>query len=527
MHPGVGLWSQKIHEFLQPRSHVLLEPSAAKFDEYLKPLLEKPGSKYRLHTGNIGDFETIRSLIDGGAFPDQKRVRPEDPSSRQQNTLLLVTGSLMWDPKLPGIAFDSMAKQLFIQFTKMAVQNDGFHAFGPVRMLLWMDHNDFKGILPRSMNQHNKASFYMDTLAKMTEVVAAGHEPRLAGKVSVGREPQYELESIIRAMRAGKEKGMELPAHRRENVHDFAEDVERMTQGKRVMKSADMYQYLKEQEMAGKSTVGLSSQAAIDSYKVDMVLKENPKMYRMDNLSVKGNHKRVSQEGKQANIIRASISQQTRQKQQIERAADIGEEIYHAECKILGMQDGADKEAALKKLQSLEDDFAAAVGKIPKNLKSAVYSDLDDRQTLYSPVPRLQWDARPFEPLVMQPDEVFPANRVSLVDCEPRPAIEGRTADWFEWVQDFLYGLFQHSSTGSVVSALENMQPGASEIIANAPSLKDPAKGGRLEMKNLRVRMLTPEMVVELCAAYKEWPFRSPNSDHTRYFRLRFGKPPT
>jgi transcription factor 1 len=97
----------------------------------------------------------------------------------------------------------------------------------------------------------------------------------------------------------------------------------------------------------------------------------------------------------------------------------------------------------------------------------------------------------------------------------PRPV--GDLPDQHEWLHDFIFGLFPRAAD-PIDQALDRMQHGLSDILNECPSLKDPAKGGRLQMKHFRVRMLTMEMIAELAQAYRNWPFKAPGSDHKKFF---------
>ena len=514
LNPGIGLWSRKLHDFLQPRSHVLVDSSPKTWGRWIKPLLDEPGSTYKVVKGDITVFETFDTLVEEGIFPHQKRVYPGEPDCQRPNNSLLVTGTLMWDPMLPGFGFDSMAKQLLLQYAEQAWKNKRFHAYGPVRSLLWAPH-DVKNIIPRSEFHRAKYDFYLDTLGDNREVVTHAHTARLAGRGTVGREAQQEIESLVYAMKRGRENGFELPAHRRENAHDFADDVARLTGGTGIMSAYDMQQYLKEQELAGKSTIGLSSGTAIESYHIQKEVEANPALYK------KG--KPLAEVGKRASSVRLSLGSIQKTRRKTEKLADLGEDIYKLECKILGLEEGKEKEEELVKLKTLEGDFDAGLQKVTQVYRPAVLSEIDDRLAIRSPVRRLAWDSRPFEPLIAKEDEVWPPNGVVLIDSTPRPIPPGKSPDWYDWLQDFASALME-STPMSVVAALENLQHGAAELVTRAPSLTNPAKGGRRNLQQLRVRMLTVEMVEELCQAFRDWPFRSPDANHTRYFRLKTGK---
>lgn len=507
LNPGAGLWSQKLHEFLQPRSHILLEPEPDRYDRYLRPLLEEPGSKYKLFMGDAADFSTFNKLVEEGAFPHQKRVEAQSPLGRELNHSLLVTGSLVWDPKLPGLGFDSMSRQIFHWLVNTAWEKTGIHAFGHVRSLLWMMQEDVRQYLPRCANQYAKAAS-LNTWSKFSEVVTPGHIERGRLKLSPARRPRYEIESVVRAMRNGRAGGMELPIHRRENVHDFAEEIEARTKGTGIMNSVDLMQYLKEQEMAGKSTAGLSTDLEIRNYKTEKALLENPDIFKTERVDTRGRMVTgVTKEGKDASQLRATVNRNLKIMIETEKHIDLAEDIYNLECKILGLGDGPSKEAALRKLEDMERELDGFIGKTTPVRRTAIINEIDDRLALRSPVPRLQWDSRPYEPLIMQPGEVWPAARVSLLDSEPRPPLKCDPSLPLTRLLPFVRKLADYPQS-SVVGALEAIQPGAGELVEQVSSLKDPKKGGRLNMNNLRVRMLTKEMVAGLWEAYEQWPFK-------------------
>lgn len=264
LNPGAGLWSSKLHDYLKPRSHVLLESEPEKFGSFLEPLLSKPGTTYKLIKGECAFFDTLRDLMKDGTFPYQKPSFPGETHSQEPNKSLLVTGTFAWDPKLPGIGFDSLSKQLMVQYTTMAWSNDIFHVFGPARMLFWTMSEDAWALIPRSMLHVGKSSFFVHKTGDAKQIVGPEHADRGAGRGTIGRDPRYELESIAKVLKSSKENGMELPAHRRENAHDFAEDILKRTNGRGIISAAECTQYLREQEQSGKSTVGLAVSSAID-----------------------------------------------------------------------------------------------------------------------------------------------------------------------------------------------------------------------------------------------------------------------
>jgi transcription factor 1 len=289
-----------------------------------------------------------------------------------------------------------------------------------------------------------------------------------------------------------------------------------------------MFDYLHGQHLKGRSVIGLLPEAAIDLFETEKAVCE-----KYPDVEIKPMGKMGAARTSTANhpdpVIRkdlnayykkrSSLMQIQKTRQAAEAIADIGEDLYYLECKILRMEKGANKDAAMEKLEELDVNWKTELDKLPFNYHSVPDTDLDDRLSLRTPpYSRIQWDSRPYEPLIMRRDEVWPRNSVTLIDATPIPRTAEHAPDYFEWQHDFVYGLFS-ASADSVEHALDKMQHGLSDIIDQCPSLRDPAKGGRLQMKHLRVRMLTQEMIDELVEAYRNWPFKAPGSEYSKYFR--------
>ncbi|EUC49682.1 hypothetical protein COCMIDRAFT_83931 [Bipolaris oryzae ATCC 44560] len=531
INPGAGLWSQKLHDYLQPRSHVLLEPRFDRFEDLLEPLLNAPGSKYSLIEKDPTDLDTYSNMVTEGVFPQQTIRDPRDPKAQEPNNTLLVTGSLIWDPPLSGLGFDSMAKQIHYHLSAAARSNELFHAYGLIRTLFWMQQEDFGTSMADSISTMYKTNRFMEMSQSINVLVNGTQTPRKVGKGSSGREPHYSIESTVHALRRGKKLGMELPPHRRDRIHEFAADIERISNGTGRIKSAEIQEYLHEQQLAGKSTTGLLSEGLIEHYEIEKTIRQKYPDIEIPNgtalQSPKTRKKIVPEDHPAKDQIRkylsdcAQINFTQRLKSQIEAIADVGEAMYELEGKILRMQDGPEKDAAMAKLEELNASWEEGNRKMPLNYARAPATELDDRLALRAPpAPRVQWDSRPFEPLTMYNNEAWPTNRLSLISTEPIPQPTAEYHDYYDWLHDFIHGLYANPSD-TIPEALDKMQHGLRDIMEECPSLRDPDKGGRLQMDHFRVRLLTPEMITEMLDAYLNWPFKAPGSDHNKYFRHR------
>jgi transcription factor 1 len=533
INPGAGLWSQKLHEFLKPRSHVLLEPNPDLFQPFLDPLLNAPGSKYKLVTKDPLKFDTYKDIIDEGAFPQQTRLEPEDPKAQEFNKTLLVTGSLVWDPRLPGIAFDSMAKQLYHHFTSAAWSNDLFHAYGPVRTLLWVQSDEFNHMIAKTPIYMHRANRLLEMTQDLDLVVSSERDHRPVGKGAIGREPQYEIESTLRAIQSASKGGFDIPKHRRDVTHTYAKTVDEASGGTGITSAEHMQKLLYDQYYAGNSPTQFAGQVFIECLDMEKKLAEEYPDVRVSPvlpLQEKQKPYQWQKDHPAADLIHTYRRKRTQTiamlkiKVKVEAVANIGEEMYQLEHKALKMKDGPKKEVILKKIEDLDKAWDQAISQMPTNYSYAPITEVDDRLNLrYPPHPRIQWDQRPFDPLMSREDETWPRNRVSLISATPVPRPVGDAPDWHEWVMDFVHGLYSDSAK-SIPAALDTMQHGLSDIVKDCPSLTNPAKGGRLQLKHLRVRMLTMEMILELTKAYKDWPFKVPGSDRSLYFRHKGSK---
>lgn len=536
INPGAGLWSQKLHDFLQPRTHVLMEPNYEQFKPFLEPLLDAPGSTYKLVQKPTTDLDHYVELMAENVFPEQTPADPQDTNGQDLNKTLLVTGMLAWDPVLPGMSFDSMAKQLYNLFSAAIRTNDYFHKYGRVRTLFWVSSSDFDPVVAKSSAKFLKNNALLEMTQSIELVVDGPRAPRATGKGSPGRSPQYEIESTVRAMRRAKANGMPLPPHREDFMHKIAAEIEEKSAGIAHVKYGWLHDFLLTKHKEGATPVGLLN--ALQFEHVDRLVAlqakypdvdfeaignaQDPKKKRTGSFFKGREDHPAREEAHSFSLTKSADRALVNKLEQCDEIANIGEEMYKKECEALRLADGTpEKDALLKQIEDLDKQWELANSRVASNYKAVPLANLDDRLSLrHPPHPRSQWDAREFEPLTMQPDESWPPSRLSLISSTPFARPPGESADWFEWVHDFVYALYAIPSA-SLPDALNNMQHGAAEIMANCPALTDPDKGGRLQMKHLRVRAMTREMIEQLVQAYRDWPFKEPGSDHNKYFRWK------
>lgn len=107
----------------------------------------------------------------------------------------------------------------------------------------------------------------------------------------------------------------------------------------------------------------------------------------------------------------------------------------------------------------------------------------------------------------------YPKVPCMLLDVVPKPhtlGVDGLSSDarGAGILSLIVKALFTNSSAG-MAEMLDRIAPNAAkDLIPMVPAMGDPRRGGRLEPRRLRVRLVTAEMLEGLVRAWAEWPFR-------------------
>lgn len=520
INPGVGTWSSKLHDFLKPRSHILLESQPEFYKPFLEELLNQQESKYKLIIDDTGDFSAYDRLISDDHFPHQIRLHPGDPRLDQLNNALLVTGSFAYDPVMPGLGFSSMARQVISRFTKSAWSNELFHAYGHVRMLLWVNAEDSDFLLPKAIAQPQKFPMGLQKICNTSIIASPRSLPRVPGRQGAGRDFRTELEGSAQVLAAMRQAGLEVPVHRRDNLHAFAHKFFGESTANGDLGVRGSLDSLIEMERQGISTQGLLPEMVRERVAMeDEIAKGVREEFKT---KPKGPTKQrkpmLGPDGKRLAYLRAQTKNLQHKREKRNALVDKAEEIYRMECFVLNTESEVKRQEAQANLDVFNAEYEREKSALTRSEQVLLDAECDDRLALRSPILRLKWDKRPFEPLLIHDGEVWPAGRPSLLDITPEPRPEDESFQDVEYFQDFLIPILANGSL-IVSQALGSVAPGASQLIEKVPALRDPAKGGRLNMDHFRARMLTGEMLDSLVKAYREWPFRPPETDHPKYFQ--------
>lgn len=522
LNPGIGLWSSKIHEFIQPRSHILLEPHAAMYHKQLEPLLKEEGSTYRLVEEDPYAYKSYEKLVNEGYFPHQKRLDQDDPRILEPNNTLLITGSLNYYPRMPGKGDITMCGQVLKKLVSDAWDQNLIHVYGKVRMLVWIQKSDRYPFVAECITQKRTNNILTNKLFHIREVVQCPLGPKSPGVKE--RDIRYQLQNATKVIHSMRKAGFELPSHRQSVLHKLGNEA--LEKG---VKNGDLgidgsMELLEDAERRGLDTQGHLREDHRDFILGEQILANNPSVARVPitpeemAAKVKKNYRSdgrplwkppMSDWGRchGYNSAHANIHKKDRVTRQ--EGVEKSMEIYRLECQLVEVKDDKKARKIRQQLDNLVAQHQEGIENTIPSIRYRITSDEDDHYAINAPVPLLERDERLYDVMQAQEDEFWPPSPTSLLDLEPRMLPRSATPkDHCRAYSRFLTNLMERAKL-PVAHGLENLQNGASELLEAIPELRNPAKGGRPDLSRLRVRLMSTEMFDAIYKAYMNWPFRA------------------
>ncbi|KAK3111186.1 hypothetical protein LTR53_013822, partial [Teratosphaeriaceae sp. CCFEE 6253] len=221
-HPGACLWSSKLHDFLKPKRHVLMEPETRYYEPFIRPLLEKPGSTYR-YTALSGAHPHSYWQNYGTVFADpelapRKPLPADDPRLRELDPSLLVVGNLARQYKIKrragAVNFGSFIIQ---QWLTAALGNHLIYNSGLVRSLFWTPEADKLTLFPVNESHRRSLTARLSVGCSMNEAVGTVDLFNLENIYYARRRQRPAvLETLLadRVRRRMQEQGMRPPESR-------------------------------------------------------------------------------------------------------------------------------------------------------------------------------------------------------------------------------------------------------------------------------------------------------------------------
>jgi transcription factor 1 len=558
LNPGPGIWSSTLHDFLKPRTHILMEPDHAFYKPLLQPLIDAEGSTYKFIPKSGVVWASLQEALSSELLPHQEVLQNGDPRLEAPNDTLLLVANLGYNPRKPYRGFPSITNLVLHQLLSAARSHALVHKYGLVRMLIWVDNEEKKMVLPRTIQLRRKAAVEAEVTCGHIAEVASSTDP--AGYM---RDPNLDLESSIAVLGRMKDSRINTPKDRQGDLEieaaqsisggDGAEASLKRTGHKRL-------DDLERQFAAGEFSMfqdtpegRLASEVSLNPVRLKLKSPEWDRMalliHREKMLKTRGfkfhygDELRRLQEGFATGEFRKYTALEN----------DYGgpgkiviNKHYTPEYRTLNtlriMQRGVDgkkaKAAALaaeyeaiismcKQVRTLEGPAAMHLQqKIDTSYKlwkenmalvkqsdtlGMIYYMMDNHIAFSQNPPILYWDRRKAEPIKAEPEEFFPGTEMALLDFQPRPLWPILREDFpanYD-VLEFILSNLLVSPLQSVREGISSLAPGAFEyLIPECPSITDARKGGSPFLDTMTVRSLSLEMYQELLEAWLKWPFR-------------------
>ncbi|KAF3065357.1 hypothetical protein GL218_01335 [Daldinia childiae] len=472
IYPGAGLWSQKLHDFLQPRSHILMEPDAELYKPFLKPLLDRPNTTLVPASGLV--WRELNSILTPEYLPHQ--TIPDAAKLSRRNDTLLVTANIAFHPQKRFLSFGSLAHLVLYQFIE-AIRTSGlFQRYGLVRMLIWTRHDDKYGLLPKVMQKRKKLALDSEICCEWVHEVCGREGPDNSWYV---RDSAIDESSNFATWKRMKAAKISIPP-------------ERSSEG------------LKEARLNARS-------------KKNIVPGKKPPVFKrpyrdiLDRLEAAHREEIFTRDSDDYKTMRGYRWRANWEKTKHQRMFDL---IKSYDAINTLYKSG---KAAPGEIEALERKLQATLEDNPKGFVTEFITYKDNLHYYRQDPPLLHWDRRPYEPLVIEPEEFFPNIECSLLDIQPKrvpPLLRqtgpgsNRAGDSFELL---LSSMMSHG-TIPVSQALDALMPGAADyIMPRWRSARDLRHGGvasKIKRLELTPRLLNARQWEELIELWMEWPFR-------------------
>ena len=503
INPGVCLWSTKIHEYLKPRRHILVEPLHDVYDQFLRPLVDSPGSRYTLadlsgpwNKWILGDY------IAQGLLPEQECLAEPGLESSNDNTSLLVLANMARPVREPGekVAVRRIVDTHYkvLEFVRALETRSGFHTKGLVRMLMWMIDHEKINLLPRTASSRRRLSVYNELYCNVEEIVGD-----VIGPHAVRREAYVEMQSSL------------LTAERMKNNEIFV-PINRMDKLPRQLRSEGV-DAVTESSLFGDRNVHGEREWHKEFYELQKGFADGSYSQFVggppgfDKSKRAGGKRVITPEYQKFQLLERTEKSQQKKKSRLD---DIAKEDAQIRAKQLVLASSTtltnqERASLTQELNEVTDRYKKTLAQQTEKNLTAVRFFADERATWSGESSLLLWDRRNAEPIVPEAHEFYSPKPLALLDFQPKPAVSPSLTTLQHKYLDHILLSFFTSPGSSVATALDLMFPGAAKaIIPNAPSLCDPRRGGRMDLDELRVRMLTPQMLREIAIAWDGWAFK-------------------
>lgn len=489
INPGAGLWSSKLHEHLKPQSHILVEPYKNLYLPWLKPLLEAPDSRYHLREWDDPACWDPAPYMSEGLLPKDLGTAG---ATTNCNSSILIVANMADRSKRKGGNSPELKKRIVHLAHQMQCKM-GFHAYGPVRLLMWMPGSLRNSALPATVAYRKRFSLRLEMVCHVEEIIRGTDGMREKEK----RRPDFlDIASSIQVLRKMKKYNIHISRSRQDVIHKLAREVLKDSDGAALddmkdplgrittMRSPWQRELEQLEENFRDGKFGRFSDESADTKS------QSPEYARMIGLRKNWRHNQKNK------LILEDLF----------REQDVIDSLERDACN--GELDALEREVKMKEFTCSKERFNTRLEQMSDRIKMLYKHQRDDRRAFFQDPPVLMWDRRIAEPVVAHENEIHPSIPFSLLDFQPHsPDLYPLTKEQVKQGNQILTALFDSPDRG--LAALDIAAPGAyNAIVPKVPDLRDPLRGGRQDASLMQAHMLTREMVYGIYKAWDEWPSR-------------------
>lgn len=444
----------------------MMDPDAELYQPFLKDLLAKPNVEMIPQSGFIWKnlLEMLRTRL-----PDQTEQHAAG-ALPQRNDTLVVTANLSMYPKKAFGSFDSISSMILYQFFSSIPTQALFHRYGLVRMLLWVDDDDQRRLLPHTINRRRRGAFEVELSCEWVRQVAGPESD--STEPSNLRDEWINVESGYNTLRAMIDQGIVMPPGRETRRY------------KEV--TADM-------SLMGQKLAGVRRPHMLRPFMQEKAALEQLPSTTADESAARLKSLRYRERSMQSHY-------------------DVYHELMQARASALQLYADEGPSAAF---MAADRAYNERFDNLKKNQRNELNLLWDGYHLFRQSPPAMHWDRRPYEPLVTRPDEFYPNAPTSLLDIQPKTMHPlflqhgpgtSRSGD----LSGALLRAWYQQTLLPAQRAMDSLWGGFGDLAGTCGSLTDPARGGSpmTGAAALTVRAINEAQWAEILGAWMEWPFR-------------------
>lgn len=439
----------------------MMDPDAELYQPFLHDLLEKKNVELIPKSWLLWEdlHEVMRTRLS-----DQHEMTSADTPSRNDSLLVIANFSMF--PKQTFHGFDSISAMALYQFMSSIRTTTLFQKYGLVRMLIWVNDEDKRRLLPRSLNRRKRAAFEAEMSCEWIHEVA-GLDSEVQDRYAL-RDECINTESAYHTLKRMKSAGMVMPAGRRSSAYS---------------------RFWSKPKLWGEKLVGVQAPQITRPFKQELEELEH----------VKESSSRLT-----------ALRQRERYEQE-----DAALYLDLLQSRETIMESAA---SAPAEFEQANRDWNTRIDHLKKNATNEFSSIMDSYHLFRQTPPALLWDRRAYEPLAVKGEDFFPNAPSALLDMQPRamhPLFRqyGVTSSRAGEISDVMLRFSFNNPLLSVqeaMAAMEIQYGGSGDLIEKCPSVRDPCRGGSPMTGHgaLAVRAMNTEQWTEMLQAWMSWEGR-------------------